>query len=66
MASEDNCRARAKECMEAAERAADPESKLVLLDLVQRWLWLAGRSRTIADQHELRGDILLDYRHTTR
>jgi hypothetical protein len=52
--------------MEAAERAADPESKLVLLDLVQRWLWLAGRSGTITDQHELRGDILLDYPHTTR
>ena len=46
--------------MEAAERAADPESKLVLLDLVQRWLWLAGRADTIADRRALRGDALLD------
>ena len=61
MGSGDNYRARANECIEAAERAADPERKLVLLDLAQRWLWLAGQIDAIADQHGLRGDALLDH-----
>jgi hypothetical protein len=66
MASGDNCRARAKECVEAADRAADPESKLVLLDLARRWLRHAGQADTIADRHELHGDALLDRPDTTR
>jgi hypothetical protein len=60
MASEDNCRARANECIEVADRATDPESRLILLDLARRWLWLAGRADTIADRRALRGDALLD------
>jgi hypothetical protein len=57
----DNFRARANECVEAAGRVADPESKLVLLDLAQRWLGLAGQIAAIADRHGLRGDALLDH-----
>jgi hypothetical protein len=66
MASGGECRARAKECIEAAERAADPESKLVLLDLARRWLCHADQADTIADRQELRGDALLDRPDMTR
>ena len=62
----DNFRARANECIEAAERVADVERKLVLLDLAQRWLSLAGQIDAIADRNELRGDVLLDHPNMTR
>jgi hypothetical protein len=60
MVSGDNYRARAHECVKAADGVADVERKLVLLDLAQRWLRLAGQTDAIADRHELRGDALLD------
>ena len=63
MASGKNCRARANECVVAAGVVADPKSKLVLLDLAQRWLGLAGQADTIAERSELRGDALLDHPH---
>jgi hypothetical protein len=66
MASGENCRARAKECIEAADRAADSERRLVLLDLARRWLQHADQADTLADRHELRGDALLDHPDTTR
>ena len=47
----------------AAGVVADPKNKLVLLDLAQRWLGLAGQADTIADRSELRGDALLDHPH---
>ena len=47
----------------AAGVVADPKSKLVLLDLAQRWLGLAGQADTIAERSELRGDALLDHPH---
>jgi hypothetical protein len=50
----------------SAERAADPESKLVLLDLARRWLCHAAQADTIADRQELRGDALLDRPDMTR
>ena len=65
MASGDNCRARANECVVAAGVVADPKSKLVLLDLAQRWLGLAGQIAAIADRHGLRGDALLDHQDMT-
>jgi hypothetical protein len=58
MATGDNYRAQANECVAAAGVVADPERKLVLLELAQRWLGLAGQADTIADRSELRGDIL--------
>jgi hypothetical protein len=66
MASGDSHRARAKECVAAAGVVADPDSKLVLLEIAKRWLWHAGQADTIADRHELRGDALLDRPDTTR
>ena len=45
----------------AAGVVADPKSKLVLLDLAQRWLGLAGQADTIADRSELQGDALLNH-----
>ena len=61
MASGDNYRARANECVVAAGVVADPKSKLVLLELAQRWLGLAGQIDAIADRNDLRGDALLDH-----
>ena len=66
MASGEKCRARAKECIEAADRADDPKSRLILLDLARRWLFHADQADTLADRHELRGDALLDHPDTTR
>jgi hypothetical protein len=58
MASGDNYRARANECVKAADGFADVERKLVLLDLAQRWLSLAGQIDAIADRNDLQGDAL--------
>jgi hypothetical protein len=60
MGSGDNYRNRANECIEAADRAADLERKRALLDLAQRWLWLATQTDAIADRNELRNDPVLD------
>jgi hypothetical protein len=57
----DNYRNRANECIEVADRAADLERKRALLDLAQRWLWLATQTDAIADRNELRSDALLDH-----
>jgi hypothetical protein len=55
MASGDNYRARAHECVKAADGVADPERKLVLLDLAQRWLGVAGQADTIAERKRASG-----------
>ncbi len=60
MASGDEYRARAKECIEAADRMAKPEQKLGLLELAQRWLRLAFQIDKIRDCNGSRGDALLD------
>ena len=49
----DNYRARAIECMEAADATDSPERKSVLLELAQRWLDLASRM----DGRGLVGDV---------
>ena len=58
MASSDKFRARAIECIEAADSMADSVHKLVLLEIAQRWLDLANRDEAMGDG--LRGDGLLD------
>jgi hypothetical protein len=58
MNSGDKFRARAMECIDAADSVTDPKRKLVLLELAQRWLDLAGRVE--AQRWDLRGDIFLD------
>jgi hypothetical protein len=61
MASGDQYRERANECIEAADRSADPERKLYLLELAERWLRLAEHVDGIHDPNGLRGDALLDF-----
>ena len=39
----DKFRAQASECLKAANSTADPERKLLQLDLAQRWLRLAAQ-----------------------
>jgi hypothetical protein len=60
MASGDHYRARARECIEAADRTSEPERKLTLLELAQRWMRLAEQVDTIRDESGLRGNALLD------
>jgi len=58
MGSGDEYRERAKECIEAADKAAEPERKVSLLELAQRWLRLAFRLDKIRDREGLRGHVL--------
>jgi hypothetical protein len=58
MAAGDQYRARAIECIEAADASAAPECKLALLELARRWLNLASQVEAI-DRRNLRGDALL-------
>ena len=39
----DKYRARADQCVKAASSVADPEGKVALLNLAQRWLQLASQ-----------------------
>jgi hypothetical protein len=55
MSLSDNYRSRAIECIEAADAMASPESKVVLLELAQRWLNLASQ----VDARGWRGNTLL-------
>ena len=57
----DRFRDRARECMEAGDRAADPGRRVALLELAQRWLMLAGHIDGVEPERQLRGDALLDY-----
>jgi hypothetical protein len=50
-----DCRARATECIRAADAAANPERKGVFLELAQRWLELGSKLNAIS----LRGNVLL-------
>ena len=60
MAAGDEYRARAQECMQAAESIADTERKISLLELAQRWMWLANQLEVGQNRSGLRGDALLD------
>ena len=61
MRSSEECRARATECIDAADRTSDPERKLALLELAQRWLRLSEKFRTSENHNGLRGDLPLDF-----
>jgi hypothetical protein len=56
----DEYRSRANECIAAADQVTDPERKIGLLQLAQRWMRLAFQVEKIGDDHGLRGDALLD------
>jgi len=60
MASGDEYRKQANECIAAADKAAEPERKVSLLELAQRWLRLAFQLDKIRDRRGARGDALLD------
>jgi hypothetical protein len=59
MAAGDEYRARARECTDAADHAADPERRLSLLELAQRWLVLADQADEMERTRTARGDVLL-------
>jgi hypothetical protein len=60
MASGDEYRKRANECIAAADKAAEPVRKVSLLELAQRWLRLAFQVDKIEDRKGVGGDALLD------
>jgi len=59
MLSGNEYRQRANECIAAADRVAEPERKVGLLELAQRWLRLAVQVDQIQDPDGFRGDALL-------
>jgi hypothetical protein len=56
----DEYRSRANECIAAADKVIEPERKVSLLELAQRWLRLAFQAEKIGDDQGLKGDALLD------
>jgi hypothetical protein len=56
----DEYRSRANECIAAADQVTDPQRKISLLQLAQRWLRLAFQAEKIGDDQGLKGDALLD------
>jgi hypothetical protein len=60
MAPADEYRARAKECIDVAERAADPKRKLSLLELALRWMRLAAKVDETRERKGATGGVLLD------
>ena len=60
MSTGDEYRSRANECMAAAENVTEPERKVSLLQLAQRWLRLAFQVERIGNRTGLRGDVLLE------
>jgi len=59
MLSGDEYRQRANECIAAADKVAESERKVSLLELAQRWLRLAFQVEKISDRNGFRGDALL-------
>ena len=60
MASGDEYRKRANECIAAADETVEPVRKVSLLELAQRWMRLAFQLDKIQDRKGSRGDALLD------
>jgi len=60
MPTGDEYRSRANECIAAADNVTEPERKVSLLELAQRWLRLAFQLDKIRDREGLRGDVLFD------
>ena len=59
MASGDEYEARARECIEAADRLTHPENRLALLELARRWMRLAFKVNVVKDRKSVIGDALL-------
>ena len=60
MATGDEYRKRADECIAAADKVIERERKVSLLELAQRWLRLAFQVEKIGERNGVRGDVLLD------
>ena len=60
MAPGDHYRTRANECIEAWDKVTEPERKLTLLELAQRWLRLAAQVDRTSARNCAKGDVLLD------
>ncbi len=60
MPSGDEYRSRADECIAAADQITEPERKVSLLELAQRWLRLAFQVEKIQNHNVFKGDALLD------
>ena len=60
MPSGDEYRSRADECIAAADQITEPERKVSLLELAQRWLRLAFQVEKIQNHNGFKGDALLD------
>ncbi len=50
MTSGDQYEARARECIEAADRLTHPENRLALLELARRWMRLAFHLKIVEDR----------------
>ena len=64
MTSGDEYRAKAAECMEAASRAKEPERRVSLLELAQKWLVMAEQADALGETRRITGDVLLDQPET--
>ena len=60
MATGDEYRKRADECIAAADKVIERERKVSLLELAQRWLRLAFQVEKIGERNGFKGDALLD------
>ena len=60
MAPGDEYRNWANECIAAADKVSEPERKVSLLELAQRWLGLAFQVEKIGERNGFKGDALLD------
>ena len=60
MPSGDEYRSRADECIAAPDQITEPERKVSLLELAQRWLRLAFQVEKIQNHNGFKGDALLD------
>jgi hypothetical protein len=50
MGSVDHCKRRAAECVRLAEKAQNPESRTMLLQMAQTWLRLAEKAEDLGDK----------------
>jgi len=56
--SGDEYEARARECIEAADRLTHPENRLALLELARRWMRLAFHLKIVKDRKGVIGALL--------
>ena len=58
MASSDEYEARAKECIQVADRLTHPENRLGLLELARRWMRLAFHLKIVEDRTGVIGALV--------